>query len=168
MRVPAQFVPELGGAFGFSESELAANAEGRMTGKQRLRLLANGFWYWLFLAFIAVMTAAVAIRTAMVLANGFGPVVVLLVGILLLFALALGLVWRWALRSGAGARATPADELRLRHRGLFVRPRSHGHRTCHRTCRRADRHARSDIHRRGRSLRAGGCAALCPRHPVGH
>ena len=88
MRVPAQFVPELGGAFGFSESELAANAEGRMTGKQRLRLLANGFWYWLFLAFIAVMTAAVAIRTAMVLANGFGPVVVLLVGILLLFALA--------------------------------------------------------------------------------
>lgn len=104
MRVPAHFVPELGGAFGFSESELAANAEGRMTGKQRLRLLANGFWYWLFLAFIAVMTAAVAIRTAMVLANGFGPVVVLLVGILLLFALALGLVWRWALRSAAEAR----------------------------------------------------------------
>src|SRR5436309_4109128 len=101
MRVPAHFVPELGGAFGFSESELAANAEGRMTGKQRLRLLANGFWYWLFLAFIAVKTAAVAIRTAMVLANGFGPVVVLLVGILLLFAFALGLVWRWSRRSAA-------------------------------------------------------------------
>src|SRR5438094_8609186 len=104
MRVPAQFVPELGGAFGFSESERAANAEGRMTGKQRLRLLANGFWYWLFLAFIAVMTAAVAIRTAIVLANGFAPIVVLLVAILSLFALAMRLVWRSARPSPAEAR----------------------------------------------------------------
>jgi hypothetical protein len=114
MRSPARvhFVPELGRAIHFSETDLAANASGHLTRGQALRVALSGSGLWLLTGFLAVMAVAVAVVLARAIVGWPSSsvrfsdallAVIVLSALVVAFAWGARFLWRYAVRSAMDA-----------------------------------------------------------------